>query len=359
MAERIRVAVIGAGIGRAHVIGYNQLPEAFEVAAVCDLNAERAAAAAALAPGARVATDLQEIFADQSIPLIDICLPPRLHAPVTLAALKAGKHVICEKPLAGSLAEVDEIIATAQASSRRVFPIFQYRYGTSYRAADALKRAGLLGRPLVLSIETHWQRGADYYAEPWRGTWTGELGGVIVSHASHLHNLATHLVGPITEVAAFMDTRVNPIETEDCAAISMRTAEGALVTSSLTLGSAGNLSRFRACFEGATIASSDEPYEVCSAPWRFTAADPARQAEIDAVVAASPHVPPRFPGFFADVHKALSGKPDLYLPTLDEARHSAELITACYASARTSRIIRLPLGAEDALYDGWRPAMPA
>ncbi|WP_165224031.1 Gfo/Idh/MocA family protein [Affinirhizobium pseudoryzae] len=359
MAERVRVAVIGAGIGRAHVIGYNQLPEAFQVAAVCDLNAERAAAAAALAPGARVVTDLQEIFADPSIPLIDICLPPRLHAPVTLAALKAGKHVICEKPLAGSLAEVDEIIATAQAQDRRVFPVFQYRYGTSYRAADALKRAGLLGRPLVLSIETHWQRGADYYAEAWRGTWAGELGGVIVSHASHLHNLATHLVGDVVEVAAFLDTRVNPIETEDCAAINMRTAEGALVTSSLTLGSAGNLSRFRACFEGATIASSDEPYEVCSAPWRFTAADPARQAEIDAVVADTPPVPPRFPGFFADVHRAWCGEPDLYLPTLAEARHSAELITACYASARTGRIIRLPLGQDNALYDGWRPVAPA
>nr|WP_289852089.1 Gfo/Idh/MocA family oxidoreductase [Rhizobium sp. SSA_523] len=216
-----------------------------------------------------------------------------------------------------------------------------------------MKRAGLLGAPFVLSMETHWQRGRDYYAEAWRGTWSGELGGVIVSHASHLHNLATHLVGDIVQVAAFLDTRVNPIETEDCAAIAMRSAEGAMITSSLTLGAAGNSSRFRACFEHATITSSDEPYDVCSAAWTFRATDPGRQAEIDAIVAATPAVATRFPGFFSDIYDALSGKPDLYLPTLQEARHSAELITACYTSASTGQVVSLPLSDRDPSRQGW------
>ncbi len=353
--KRFRVAVVGAGIGRAHVIGYSQLPDAFEVAAVCDLDITRARAAAALVPEAQALTEVDTVLADPSITIVDICLPPRLHAAMTLKALRAGKHVICEKPLAGSVAEVDAIIVEAARSGCTVFPVFQYRYGTSYRQAHALKTAGLLGRPLVLSMETHWQRGADYYAEAWRGTWAGELGGVIVSHATHLHNLATHLLGPVGEVAAFLDTRVNPIETEDCAAIAMRTREGAMITSSLTLGSAGNLSRFRACFEHVTIASSDEPYEVCSAEWTFRASDPSKQVAIDAVIAATEPVPPRFPGFFADVHRYLSGAPDLYLPTLDEARHSAELITACYASARTRRVVTLPITDPEMIERGWRP----
>ncbi|MDO1583018.1 Gfo/Idh/MocA family protein [Rhizobium oryzicola] len=345
MTDRVRVAVVGAGIGKAHVKGYAHLPDAFDVVYVCDLNQARGEDAATLVPGAAAVTDIEVVLADPTIDIVDICLPPQLHVPMTLGALAAGKHVVCEKPFAGSLGDARRLLRAARESGRHVFPVFQYRYGTSYRALHELKQRGMLGRPYVLSMETHWQRGADYYAEPWRGTWKGELGGVLVSHACHLHNLATHLVGPITDVAAFMETRVNPIETEDCAAISMRSAEGALITSSVTLGSAGNLSRLRASFEHLTVTSSDEPYEVCSAPWIFRAADPARQAEVDAIVSSVDEVPPRFPGFFADVHRKLTGQPDMYLPTLEEAYHSVELITAFYASARARSIITLPLPA--------------
>lgn len=352
--DPIRVAVIGAGIGRAHVIGYAAMPDKFEVAAVCDLNLERARDAASLVTTAKAVTDIQTVFADPTIDIVDICLPPKLHAPITIAALQAGKHVICEKPLAGSLADVEAIREAAKASGRQVFPVFQYRYGTSYRALHELKQRGLLGRPYVVSLETHWQRGADYYAEPWRGTWAGELGGVLVSHACHLHNLATHLVGDVRQVAAFIDTRVNPIETEDCAAISMRTTEGAMITSSVTLGSAGNISRLRACFEHLTVTSSDEPYQVCSAPWTFRATDPDKQAEVDLIVQAAPEIPPRFPGFFADIHRYLTDEPDLYLPTLYEAYHSIELITAFYASARSGQVLTLPLGRDHPLFGGWR-----
>lgn len=350
----IRVAVIGAGIGRAHVIGYAAMPDKFEVATVCDLNLDRAKDAVALVKTAKAVTDIQAVFADPTIDIVDICLPPKLHAPITLAALQAGKHVICEKPLAGSLADVRSIMEATEACGRQVFPVFQYRYGTSYRALHELKLRGLLGRPHVVSLETHWQRGADYYAEPWRGTWAGELGGVLVSHACHLHNLATHLVGNVRQVAAFIDTRVNPIETEDCAAISMLTTEGAMITSSVTLGSAGNISRLRACFEHLTVTSSNEPYQICSVPWTYQASNPERQAEVDAIVQAAPEIPPRFPGFFADIHRHLTGEPDLYLPTLQEAYHSIELITAFYASAHTRQIVTLPLAQDHPLFGGWR-----
>ncbi|WP_244274574.1 Gfo/Idh/MocA family protein, partial [Pannonibacter phragmitetus] len=126
-----------------------------------------------------------------------------------------------------------------------------------------------------------------YYAPAWRGTWAGEMGGVIVSHACHAHNLATFLMGDVQEVAAFLETRVNPIETEDCAAIILRLASGALATSSVTVGAAGNSSRFRACFEHVTATSGTHPYQIGAGPWTFEATDPARQAEIDAVVAAA------------------------------------------------------------------------
>lgn len=355
MSKRIRVAVLGAGIGKDHIAAYAQLSDLFEVVYVCDLNAEKGSAGASLAPGSLAITDVQQVLNDASIDLVDICLPPHLHAPMTIAALEAGKHVVCEKPIAGSLNDVAKIADTAKQAGGKVFPVFQYRYGAGYRAAHELKLKGMLGKPYALSLETHWQRGADYYAERWRGSWKGELGGAIVSHAIHAHNLITLLAGDITSVAAFLDTRVNPIETEDCAAITMRTSQGALATSSITLGAAGSQSRFRACFEHVMITSSIEPYHVGAGPWNFTATNPDRQAEFDAVLAAVPAVGPRFVGQFTDIHAHLSGQSELYLPTFEEGRQSIELITALYDSAQNSRIVNLPLGNDHPLRKGWQP----
>ena len=353
MRKRIRVAVVGAGIGKDHLTGYAALPDLFEVRYVCDLNAARAQEGSAQAPGSRPVTDIEEVFADPEVDIVDICLPPLLHAPMTLAALKAGKHVVCEKPLSGSLSDVRRIVELAAQVGRQVFPVFQYRYGAGYRAAHELKMRGLLGRPYVLALETHWQRGPDYYAERWRGTWTGAWGGAFVSLACQAHNLVWDLVGNIVQVAAFLDTRVNPIETEDCAAISMRTAEGALVTSSITLGAAGNASRFRATFEHVTLTSSTNPYQIGAGPWTFEASDPARQAVIDAVVASVAEIPHRFAGQFSDMHARLTGGADLYLPSLEEGYHSVELMTAIYASARNGQVVSLPLRADHPLSDGW------
>jgi predicted dehydrogenase len=356
MTQRIRVAVAGGGIGKAHMVAYAKLTDLFDVRYICDLNDQKAREAAELIPGCGVTGDINEVLADPEVDLFDNCLPPHLHAPMSIAALEAGKHVICEKPIAGSLLDVDRMAEAAARSGRQVFPVFQYRYGPGYRAAHELKTRGLLGKPYVISLETHWQRGPDYYAEPWRGTWKGELGGAIVSHACHIHNLTTHLAGDITEVAVFLDTRVNPIESEDCAAITMRTAEGALVTSSLTLGAAGNSSRFRACFEHVMMTSSTEAYRIGGGDWRFEATDPARQAEIDAIVAGFSDGLERFSGMFTEIHARLNGKPDIFLPSMEEGRHSIELMAALYDSARNGRVVRLPLAADHPLHQGWLAA---
>jgi len=135
----------------------------------------------------------------------------------------------------------------------------------------------------------------------------------------------------------------------------MRTGKGALITSSVTLGAAGNSSRLRMCFEHVTITSGTEPYQIGAGPWKFEATDPSRQAEIDAATRELPEVLPRFPGLFADVHARLTGRQDLYLPSLQESHHSIELVTAIYASAREGKVVRLPLSADHPLDAGWLP----
>ena len=133
--------------------------------------------------------------------------------------MEAGKHVICEKPLVSSLKEVDELERISKVTGKIIFPVFQYRYGLGFSKLKALIKSGLVGKPLVASLETHWNRGKDYYSKPWRGTWEGEQGGAILSHSIHIHDLVSMILGPVSNVFAKLTTRVNDIEVEDCAAL--------------------------------------------------------------------------------------------------------------------------------------------
>lgn len=350
----IRVAIIGAGIGAEHLAGYRALPDRFRVAALCDLDAARARKATGDDPAIAVTGDLDAVLADPAIDLIDVCLPPHLHVPVSVRALQAGKHVICEKPIARSLAEADLLQAAVEASGKRVFPVFQYRYGHALAQLAALQRAGLAGKAYVASLETHWNRGAEYYTVPWRGTWAGESGGALLGHAIHAHDLLCHVLGPVAQVFAATDTRVNPIQTEDCAALVFRMESGALATSSVTLGAANDTTRLRFCFEGFTAESGTSPYAPAQDRWTFTARAPTTQAQIDAVLATVAPGPAGFAGYLDAIAEALSSRAGAEV-TLAEGRRSIELVTAIYDSSRKGGPVALPLGAEGGLYGGWQP----
>jgi len=350
-----RVAILGGGIGSRHLDGYLALPERFSVSHVCDLIPERATALAARA-GANPDAAIPDILADPAVDLVDICLPPFMHAPVALDALAAGKHVIVEKPLAGSLAAAEQLVKVEADSGRRVFPVFQYRHGRALAMLEALGAEGMLGRPLVASLETHWNRGADYYADSWRGTWEGEMGGAVLSHAIHIHDLAVRAFGPVAEVSAFLDTRVNPVETEDCAAIALRTASGALVTSSITLGAADDMSRLRLVYEHATLESARAPYAPAESDWTVTARDPTRREEMDMIAAQTVAIPrlEGFEGCLAEIADALDGVSDAAAALADGVA-SIELVTAIYHAARTGGRVALPLDRSLAICRDLRP----
>lgn len=291
---------------------------------------------------------------DPQVDLVDVCLPPQLHAPVAGDALKAGKHVVCEKPLATSLADADKLLEIAREQDRRLFPVFQYRFGPAMNKLRALIDSGLAGRPFVASLETHWNRGGDYYAVPWRGTWAGEQGGAVLGHAIHSHDLLTAILGPVASVTAVTATRVNPIEVEDCAAITFRMQNGALATSSITLGAADNTSRLRFCFEGLTAESGRRPYAPATDDWTFQARAPVAQSAVDEVLAKVPEGKSGFAGFLGAVADALAGDRSQAV-TAEDGRRSIELVTAIYQSAREQRPVELPLDPSNRLFEGWMP----
>ncbi|MEQ6202856.1 Gfo/Idh/MocA family oxidoreductase [Sulfitobacter sp. HNIBRBA2951] len=349
----INIAILGAGIGREHLAALRCLRDVFHVAAVVDTNAARIEE---IRDGDSFAAldDIATALADPAIDVIDVCLPPHLHVPVTLQALAAGKHVICEKPLATSMAQVDAITQAAAQAGKHVFPVFQYRWGPSLSQLRHLMAHGLTGSLHSAALETYWSRGADYYAMPWRGTWEGERGGVVLGHAIHNHDLLTHIAGDIASVSAMTATRVNDIETEDCAAISLAMTSGALCTSSITLGAAGDETRLRFAFEHLTATSGTAPYAPGAMPWTFTARDPAKQPQIDAAVAQAPIEPVGFAGFFAEAGKALNNLPNRSVK-LDDGAASVALVTAIYHAARTGNRVTFPLPVTHPLYHGWLP----
>ena len=351
----ITVAILGAGIGQQHLTGYRALPSRFRVATLCDLDPSRAAAATGDDANIRIVSDIADVMSDPDIDLVDVCLPPHLHAPVVIQALEAGKNVICEKPIGRSLVEVDQIQAMIDKTGRQVFPVFQYRFGLAFAQLKALLDAGLAGKALVASAETHWNRESDYYTVPWRGTWKGESGGVLLGHAIHSHDLLCKVLGPVKQVFALTDTRVNDIEVEDCAALSLRMANGALVTSSVTLGGAPDSSRLKFCFEGLSAESGSNPYTPAEGAWTFTARGSRTQDDIDRILATVPAPLPGFAGFLDAIADAMSGHGGGEV-TFEDGRRSIALVTAIYTSAREGRLVQLPMGKNDALYSGWLPS---
>ena len=348
------VAIIGAGIGREHLSGYATLPERFTVKTVCDLDTTRAKMICEGHSGVNVTDKLAQVMADPEIDIIDICLPPHLHFKIATDALEAGKHVVCEKPLVASLSEADQLLAKSKAAGKQIFPVFQYRYGLGTAQLDALIKAGMAGRCYAGTLETHWNRPASYYDIDWRGTWAGESGGALLGHAIHIHDLLPSVLGPVARVYADVATRVNDIEVEDCAALSIRMAEGAVITSSVTLGAADDTSRMRLMFEGFTVESDHAPYSLAQNGWSFQAREPFNQDQIDAVLAGVSEARSGFSGLFDAMADALDGKGGREV-TLEAGRSSLDFVTAAYHSARTGQPVNVPLGPDHPLYGGWVP----
>jgi predicted dehydrogenase len=290
------VAVVGCGIGRAHIAGYRSHPGKFQVLALCDIDEKGLAAVGDEFSIPRRTKSIDDVLRMEDVEIVDICTPPAPHVAQTLAALAVGKEVVCEKPLAGSLSEVDRVIAAEARAAGRVMPVFQYRYGDGLQKAKRIIELGIAGKPYLATVETAWRRTPAYYETPWRGRRETELGGVLLTHAIHSHDLLTYLMGPVASVFARTATRVNPVEVEDCAVASLVMQSGALASLAATLGSHQEVSRLRLCFKHVTFESSQKPYAPGDEPWQIIPASPEAADRIADALAGHRFMPSRFEG---------------------------------------------------------------
>jgi len=198
MSEKLKVGVIGTGIiGKAHLRNYQQIADA-EVVAVCDVREDEAQRVAAEFDVPHVFRDYRKLLAVEEIAAVDVCLPNVLHCPVTCAALRAGKHVYCEKPLANSAAEARKMLQTAQECGKMLAMQLGTVFSREARAAKWLIDAGLLGHIYYAKTSHYRRRGRPYvdgYATPIFVQKKNAGGGALPDMGVYHLGLMLHLLG--------------------------------------------------------------------------------------------------------------------------------------------------------------------
>jgi len=227
----LQLGIIGSGnIARTHADACALLP-GVRLAAVCSRNVEKARELAS-ASGAQVFESLEALLASTSIEAVLIATPSGAHAEVALPALRAGKHVLCEKPLEISTARITRMIAEAERFRVILAGFFPMRCGAGAQIIRQALEAGRFGRLTFLSARVKWWRDQDYYhSSSWRGTRELDGGGALMNQGIHAVDLLQWLGGPLKEVSAFSGSLAHAgLPVEDTLTSCLRFENGALGT---------------------------------------------------------------------------------------------------------------------------------
>lgn len=225
----MRVGLIGCGkVGQLHAAALHGIAEA-ELAAVCDVSAERAQAFSDRY-STRGYTDVDAMLRESKLDAVVIGTPHPLHAAPAIRATQAGVHVLVEKPLAATVADCDAMLAAARKAGVRLGVISQRRFYEPVRRMKEAIDAGKLGRP-ALGVFTmySWREPGYYQSDPWRGKWDTEGGGVLVNQSPHQLDLLRWFMGPVAEVSGYWANVNHPsVEVDDTAVAVLRFHNGGL-----------------------------------------------------------------------------------------------------------------------------------
>jgi len=329
--------------------------EGCELIAVADVDAERAAACAEQF-GCKAVGTLAEVLADDAVDVVCVLTPNHLHCDATIAAAKAGKHVLTEKPPAMSLAETDAMIAACEEAGVQLGVVLQCRVRKPIQAMREAIAAGRFGRLVQADVYMKWFRSTDYYKmDPWRSSRRSGA-GVTIQHAFHYIDLLQYLMGPVTEVSARMTNMAHgEVELEDTLNAFITYANGAqgVVVASTAMWPGADV---RIEINGADGAAAmvGERMEM----WQFQVELPEdneiRELGRDSVATAASG-PADFD--FADhqlvieaMAEAVRGRGEPFI-TADSARRTLQIALAMYQSAARGEPVRLPVKNEDNIWD--------
>lgn len=231
MTKKLRVGIIGCGAiaQEAHLKGYAACKDV-EVAAVCDVDEGRAREAAGKFGVPDVYTSHQELLVDRSIDAVSICTPNYLHATQTVDALKAGKHVLVEKPMATTREDAQAMIDAARKTGKILMVGFTHRFFRANRHMKKLIDKGTIGKVFSVRVRMahrgpyeSWSAKADWF---FRHEMAG--GGAVLDMGIHALDIMRYLAGEIVDITGMTATVLHPIRDEDMAVAVVRFAGGAL-----------------------------------------------------------------------------------------------------------------------------------
>ncbi|MEQ1826212.1 MAG: Gfo/Idh/MocA family oxidoreductase [Pirellula sp.] len=292
--------------------------------------------------------DLSKMLNNPGVDIITICTPSGAHLEPALAAAKAGKHVIVEKPLEVTTARCDKLIAACDRAGVRLGTIFPSRF---HRSAQTMKNAveqNRFGTIALAAAYVKWFRTQAYYdSGKWRGTWKLDGGGALMNQAIHSVDLLLWLMGPVKSVCAMTSLRAHErIEVEDVATTILEFESGALGTIEATTAAyPGTLKRI----EIAGSKGSATLEEEAITQWKFLKplkSDSKILEQMQGNVTGGGASDPAAIGhkahrdLFADFLSGIK-KNSPSLIDGSEGRKSVELITAIYKSARSGKKVRL------------------
>ena len=337
-----RVGLVGCGrISKNHFDSLGRV-EGLRLSAVCDIDAERAEKAG-VAHGVPWFKSLDEMLRSGECDVVTICTPSGLHSAHGVAAAKAGKHVVTEKPMAISLAAADELVQACDAAGVQLFVVKQNRLNPAIQLLKKSVEMGRFGRIYLANTTVRWNRPQSYYdLAPWRGTWEFD-GGAIMNQASHYVDLIQWLVGPVESVIAKTATQARRIEAEDSGIGVLKFSSGALGVIEV------NVLTYPRNLEGSiTILGEKGSVKIGGTAvnrvdtWLFAEYD-----DDDKLVEAANTNPPNVYGFghegyYRNVLRVLHGEAR---PDTDgrAGRKSLELILGIYESAKIGREVPIPL----------------
>ncbi|MDO4551076.1 MAG: Gfo/Idh/MocA family oxidoreductase [Planctomycetia bacterium] len=348
--------IIGCGmIANFHAKAIADCPDAKLIGCydVYTPSAERLSAAT----GCKVYSNLDEMLENPEIQIVTVGTPSGAHLDPALAAARAKKHVIVEKPLEITLERCDAIISACKENGVKLATIFPSRFHNSSLQLKAAIDAGRFGRLTVGDSYVKWYRTQEYYdSGAWRGTWALDGGGALMNQAIHSVDLLTWLMGPVVEIRAMVDCLDHErIEVEDTAVAALRFASGALgVIEASTAIYPGYLKKVE--IHGSKGSATIEEEDIIR--WEFMekiasdeeifekmrnkissgggAADPA-------AIGHHGHAK-----LFADMIRAIQTNTE---PKINgaEGRRSVEIILGIYESAETGKAITLPMNSDPVL----------
>jgi predicted dehydrogenase len=233
---KIKFALIGCGrIAQRHA---EHIDNFGELVAVCDIIANKADTLAEKY-GARSYYKIVELLQNEKeVQVISICSPNGLHASHTIAALNAGYHVLCEKPLAISVYDCGEMIKAAERANKRIFAIKQNRFNPPIEAVKNAIDDGKLGKIYSIQLNCFWNRNNYYYENSWKGTKSLD-GGTLYTQFSHFIDLLYWMIGDMKNVKAYMNNYAHQgiIEFEDTGVVIVEFYNGAIGTINYTVNS--------------------------------------------------------------------------------------------------------------------------